>query len=100
MPSAGDQLKCRPSATVPAWPYLVLSLSRYDNAGDLFVRARSYSALAAIVFAIVAILQFARAFSGWPLVVGSADIPVGASWVVAIGASVMAVLGFLAAVRD
>ena len=62
--------------------------------------ARIYSGLAATVFAIVAILQFVRALSGWPIVVGSVDIPVGASWVVSLGALLLAVLGYLAALRD
>ncbi len=62
--------------------------------------ARIYSALAATLFAIIAILQFVRALSGWQIVVGSTDIPVGASWVASLGALVMAVLGFLAAIRD
>ena len=62
--------------------------------------ARTYAALAATVFAIIAILQLVRAVSGWPIVVGSVDIPVGASWGASIGALVLAVLGFLAAIRD
>ena len=62
--------------------------------------ARLYSALAATVFAIIAILQFVRASNGWPIVVGSTDIPVGASWVAGIAALFLAVLGFLAAIRD
>ena len=64
------------------------------------MRARTYSALAATVFAIVAILQFVRALSGLPIVVGSVAIPVGASWVASLGALLMALFGYLAAVRD
>ncbi len=64
------------------------------------MRARTYSALAATVFAIIAILQFVRALSGWPMVVGSLDVPVGASWVACFAALFMAVLGYLAALRD
>ena len=43
------------------------------------MRARTYSALAATVFAIVAILQFARTLSGLPIVVGAVAIRVGAN---------------------
>jgi hypothetical protein len=64
------------------------------------VPARIYAALAATVFAIIAILQLVRALQGWQIVVGSTDIPVGASWVACIGAVFLAVLGFLAAIRD
>ena len=59
-----------------------------------------YSAIAATVFAIIAVLQLVRALNAWPVVVGSTDIPVGASWVAAIAALFLAVLGFLAAIRD
>jgi len=70
------------------------------DTGGSTVPARNYSALAATVFALVAIAQFVRAFGGWPVVVGSVDIPVGASWVAFLGASLLAVLGYLAALRD
>ena len=73
---------------------------RQGEVGDLAVRARTYSALAATVFAIVAILQFVRALNGLTIAVGSVAIPVGASWVGSLGALLMAVLGYLAAVRD
>jgi hypothetical protein len=52
------------------------------------------------VFAAVAALQLVRALNKWPLVVGSTDIPVGASWVAAMAALFLAVLGYLAAIRD
>ena len=61
---------------------------------------RSYSALAATVFAIVAVLQFIRALNGWPIVIGSVDIPVGASWVAFLGALLLAVLGYVGALRE
>ena len=61
--------------------------------------ARTYSALAATIFALVATLQFVRALGGWPILVGSVDIPVGASWVAFLAALLLAVLGYLAALR-
>ena len=61
--------------------------------------AKNHSALAATVFAIIAILQLVRAWSGWPIIIGSVDIPVGASWVGFLGAMFLAVLGILAALR-
>jgi hypothetical protein len=37
---------------------------------------RDYSRLAAIIFAIVALLQLVRAVSGWPITIGAtASIP-------------------------
>ena len=47
-----------------------------------------------------AIVQFLRAWNAWPVVIGSADIPVGASWVAFLGALLLAVLGCIAALRD
>jgi hypothetical protein len=45
--------------------------------------ARDYSRLAAIIFAIVSLLQLVRAVSGWPITIGATtSIPLGASWVV------------------
>jgi hypothetical protein len=64
------------------------------------VSSRIYSALAATVFAVIAILQLVRALNAWPVVIGATDIPVGASWVACIAALFLAVLGFLAAIRD
>jgi len=62
--------------------------------------ARDYSRLAAIIFAIVALVQLVRAVSGWPITVGAThSIPLGASWVVCVVAGVLAWLGFNAA-RD
>jgi hypothetical protein len=58
--------------------------------------AKSYSILAASVFAIVAILQLTRAYGQIPVVVGSIDIPAGASWVAALLGGALAVVGFTA----
>ena len=59
--------------------------------------AKTYSLLAASVFTVVAIVQLARAFEGWPLVIGSIEIPVIASWAAGFVAGTLAVLGFTAA---
>ena len=47
--------------------------------------ASSSARLAAIVFAIVALLQLVRAFSGLPISVGGTEIPVWPSWVLCAG---------------
>ena len=62
--------------------------------------AKRYAGLAATVFAIVAVLQFIRAWNGWPLVIGSVDVPVGASWVAFLVAALLAALGYVAALGD
>jgi hypothetical protein len=59
--------------------------------------AKSYSRVAALIFAIVAALQLARAVSGWPLTLnGTISIPLWASWIAFIVASCLALLGFYA----
>ena len=57
--------------------------------------AITYSRLAALIFAIVAVLQLARAVSGLPVTVGTTiSIPVWASWIACIIAAGLAWLGF------
>jgi len=58
--------------------------------------ATSYARLAAVVFAIVAILQLARAAAGLPVRIGTAEVPVWASWAACVVAGVLAWLGFSA----
>jgi hypothetical protein len=46
------------------------------------MNARSYSRLAALLFAIIAVLQFTRAVGGWQIVVnGTTSVPLWASWI-------------------
>lgn len=62
--------------------------------------AKNFSLLAAVIFAIVAVLQFARAISGWPVTLGTTiSIPLWASWVACVVAAGLAWLGFNAASR-
>jgi len=61
--------------------------------------AENYSRLAGLIFAIVAVLQLARALSSWPLNVGTISIPLWASWVACVVAAVLAWLGYDASRR-
>ena len=57
--------------------------------------AKSCSRLAAVIFAVVAVLQLIRAASGWPITVGATtSIPLWASWVACVIAGVLAWVGF------
>ena len=56
---------------------------------------QAFSRLAALIFAIVALLQLARAVSGWPITVTNID-PIWASWIACIVAAGLAWLGFAA----
>jgi hypothetical protein len=59
---------------------------------------RNYSLLAGSIFALIALLQLARAVSGWPTVVaGNWPVPLWLNWLAFIVMSILAWLGFRAA---
>ena len=59
--------------------------------------ARTYSKVAAAIFALIAILQLTRAIGGWPTIsVGGAIMPVWPSWIACVVAALLAWLGFTA----
>ena len=61
---------------------------------------RSYSRLAALLFAIIAVLQFTRAVGGWQVVVnGTTSVPVWASWIACVVTAGLAWIGFDASRR-
>ena len=61
--------------------------------------AKSHCAIAAMVFTVVAALQLVRAVEGLSVAVGAVQIPIAASWVAFVVAGVLALLGFMAALR-
>jgi hypothetical protein len=58
--------------------------------------ASSYARLAAVIFAIIALLQLLRAVAGWPVTIGGSEMPIWPSWVAFVVAAVLAWLGFSA----
>jgi hypothetical protein len=48
--------------------------------------AKSYPRVAAIIFAITAVLQLVRALSGWEVTLNGALLPLWASWLASTGA--------------
>ena len=58
--------------------------------------AQQFSRLAAIVFAIIALLQLWRAISGYEIAVGGEIMPIWPSWIAAIVAGFLAYLGVTA----
>jgi hypothetical protein len=58
--------------------------------------AKSYSRVAAIIFAVIALLQLVRALSGWDITVNGADVPLWASWLAAVVAGALAIVGLTA----
>ncbi|TMJ35351.1 MAG: hypothetical protein E6G89_09655 [Alphaproteobacteria bacterium] len=61
--------------------------------------AYRFSRLAAVIFAIIALLQLLRAFTGFEIAVGGEIMPVWPSWIAAIVAGFLAYLGFTASER-
>ena len=57
---------------------------------------QNFALLAALIFAVVAALQLARALVGLPVTIGTASIPVWASWIAAAIAAGLAWLRFAA----
>ena len=58
--------------------------------------AANYSLLAAIIFALVAILQLVRAAKALPVTIGQTSVPIWASWIACGVALILASLGFAA----
>jgi hypothetical protein len=59
--------------------------------------AKNFSLLAALIFAVVAVLQLIRAVSGAPVTIGTTiSIPLWASWIACVVAAILAWLGFAA----
>jgi hypothetical protein len=63
---------------------------------ELLLDPISYSHLAGVVFALVAVLQLARALAGWPVQIGKTAIPLWASWVAFVVAAVLSWFGLTA----
>jgi hypothetical protein len=61
--------------------------------------ARNFCILAAVIFAIIAILQLVRALIGWPVTVGNITVPIWLSWIAAIVAAGLAWFGYQASSR-
>jgi len=57
------------------------------------MNATSYARLAGAVFAVVALLQLARALAGWSVAFEGTAIPVWASWIACVVAGALAWLG-------
>ena len=58
--------------------------------------ALHFSRLAGVIFAIIALLQLARAVSGFEISVGGEVMPIWPSWIAAIVAGFLAYLGITA----
>jgi hypothetical protein len=58
--------------------------------------AKSYSQVAAVIFAVIALLQLFRALAGWDITLNGAAIPLWASWLASVVAGALAYVGLIA----
>jgi hypothetical protein len=63
------------------------------------MEAKNYSRLAGAVFALIGLLQLARAGLGWEVTLNGLTIPIWASWIAGAVGLVLAWLGFAASRR-
>ena len=61
---------------------------------------RMFSLTGSIIFAIISILQLARAFFGWPVTIDGYDVPLWVSWITFIVASGLSHVGWKAYASD
>jgi hypothetical protein len=61
------------------------------------MNATTYARLAASIFAIIALIQLARALTGWQIMFNGMAVPIWPSWIACGVAIVLAWLGFSAA---
>lgn len=58
------------------------------------MEAKSYALLAAVLFAIIGLLQLARAVLGWEIELNGAIVPVWVSWIAGAVGLLLAWLGY------
>jgi cytochrome c biogenesis protein CcdA len=61
--------------------------------------AKSFSMLAAVIFALGAVVQFLRIVLAWEIVVNGTPLPYWPNWVAVVVLAALSLLGFRAAAR-
>lgn len=64
------------------------------------MKLKLYYTTVAIVFSVIAVLQFARALQGWEAMVAGYTIPIWVSWAACFIAAYLAARGFQLASRS
>ena len=62
--------------------------------------AKTFSLMAGVIFAVVALFHLVRIFEEWPVIIGDWSVPKSASWVALIVAGGLALLGFRVGQRE
>jgi len=62
--------------------------------------AKTFSLVAGVIFAVVALLHLLRIFKEWPIIIGDWSVPKSASWIALIVAGGLALLGLRLGQRE
>jgi hypothetical protein len=60
---------------------------------------KTFTLLAGVIFAIVALLHLLRIYMGWPVVIGDWTVPMWVSWIALVVAGGLSYLGLSFATR-
>ena len=61
---------------------------------------RTFSIVAGVIFAVVALLHLVRIYMDWPVMIGDWSVPMWVSWIALVVAGGLAYLGLRFAARD
>ena len=62
--------------------------------------AKTFSLVAGVIFAVVALFNLIRIFAEWPVIIGDWSVPKSVSWVALIVAGGLALVGLRLGQRD
>jgi len=88
----GDHLFAARSQALECYPRLKLGGSLMD--------AKTFSLVAGLIFALVALIHLVRIFEEWPVIIGDWSVPKSVSWVALIVAGGLALLGLRLGQRE
>ena len=57
--------------------------------------SKSYAALSALIFAVVAIMHVVRLIQGWSVAVGPYNVSMNVSWAALVVSALLAIWGFM-----
>jgi hypothetical protein len=85
-----------PIASAAAVELHDLVTSESTAAPEDVMTAKTFASIAAVIFTVVALLQFTRAAAGWEVTIDTTAVPMWASWLAGLVAATLAWLGFTA----
>jgi hypothetical protein len=68
--------------------------------GRITMDAKTFSLVAGVIFAVVALFHLVRIFAEWPLIIGDWSAPKSVSWVAVIVAGGLALIGLRLSQRE